>query len=60
MIEYKASRSDGARMTIRQIVEAQGLIFENYTVNTDDGYILEVHRVYGENGTEVKKPVVFM
>ena len=32
-------------MTLDEIVEADGYQFEKYQVTTEDGYILEIHRV---------------
>ena len=33
------------KMTIRDIVENQGLCFQEHKVTTEDGYILTIHRV---------------
>jgi hypothetical protein len=36
--------------TVKEITEAQGLNFEYHQVTTEDGYILEMHRVFKEEG----------
>ncbi|EPB66343.1 ab-hydrolase associated lipase region [Ancylostoma ceylanicum] len=39
------------KMTTPQIIEHWGYPAEIYTVTTEDGYILELHRIpYGKNG----------
>jgi len=50
--------------SIQEIVENEGFNFENHTVTTDDGYILEMHRIFS-NLTSVlppdaTRPVLFM
>jgi lysosomal acid lipase/cholesteryl ester hydrolase len=48
--------------TIREIVEADGFVFEAHEVHTEDGYILEIHRLYKQEhkdkGNEM--PAVFL
>lgn len=47
-------------MTIGEIVESYGLSFEYHNVTTEDGYILEVHRVYSARfDPNIPKPVAF-
>lgn len=45
-------------MTIRDIVENQGLCFEEHEVTTEDGYILKIHRVATDFAH--RKPPVFL
>lgn len=50
--------------TIQEIVEAEGFNFENHTVITEDGYILEMHRIFANLTNEIPddiiRPVLFM
>jgi hypothetical protein len=41
-----AKNHPNVHKTIREIVEDAGFNFENHTVVTDDGYVLEMHRLY--------------
>lgn len=52
--------SDDVNRTIQEIVETRGFAFENHTVITDDGFILEMHRVKLYDDSGITKPVVFM
>ena len=48
-------------MTIGEIVNADGLTFEEHTVTTEDGYILNLHRIYSaEFGSIISLPVIFL
>lgn len=42
---------DDANKSIEQIVIQNGFKFESYEVTTEDGYILQLHRILGENGS---------
>jgi len=44
------------KMTIRDIVENQGLCFQEHKVTTEDGYILTIHRV-ATDFTQKRTPV---
>lgn len=50
--------------TIQEIAEAEGFNFENHTVVTEDGYILEMHRIFANLTNEIPddivRPVLFM
>ena len=50
-----------ATWPIQKVVEDElGLNFEYHNVTTEDGYILEMHRVFSANFTaEIDRPVVF-
>ena len=50
------------KMTMEEIVKFDGYQFESYDVTTDDGYILQLHRVNSpdKDHTKSKKPVVFL
>ena len=52
-----ASSDPNETRTIKEIVEAEGFKFEAHSVTTDDGYILEIHRLYKDSSSN--KPVVF-
>lgn len=43
------------------MIEARGFVFENHEVQTEDGYILSMHRLFSptEDKNETR-PVVFM
>lgn len=45
LVNYSQKHYIEEDMTFRQQVEAQGLLFEQHQVTTDDGYILTVHRI---------------
>ena len=45
-------------MTVRDIVENQGLCFEEHKVTTEDGYILTIHRVATD--FEQSRPPAFL
>ncbi|XP_051172614.1 lipase 1-like [Leptopilina boulardi] len=62
-----ANSSEDATTMLRNFVTKRGYPFETYHANTDDGYILELHRI--PNGkannksktiANLKKPVVFI
>ncbi|KAF2890886.1 hypothetical protein ILUMI_15287, partial [Ignelater luminosus] len=47
----------------RGLIEHYGYPFENYTIQTEDGYILEIHRIpYGRNsrGNNTRPPVLLV
>lgn len=61
--EKEAQEDPDVGRSIRQIVEARGFVFEKHNVTTEDGYILEMHRVSENittNSTGAQRPVVFM
>jgi len=41
-----AKNHPNVHRTIKEIVEYNGFNFENHTVTTEDGYVLEMHRLY--------------
>lgn len=43
---------------IKEIIEAEGYKFEAHSVTTDDGYILEIHRLFQDSSEG--KPVIFL
>ena len=45
--------------SIKEIVEDQDFIFEEHFAETEDGYILGVHRIRSQKFTEAGAPVVF-
>ena len=45
--------------SIKEIVEDQDFIFEEHFTETDDGYILGMHRIRSHEFTENGSPVVF-
>ena len=46
--------------SVQEIIEAAGYVFEKHDVKTEDGFILEMHRVNAPgNGTE-RKPAVLL
>jgi hypothetical protein len=45
-IKEMAASDPNETRTIKEIVEAEGFEFEAYPITTDDGYILEVHRLF--------------
>lgn len=47
-----------AAMSYQELVEMHGYSFEKYSVQTDDGYILELHRIFKEK--KEGQPVVFL
>jgi len=47
--------------TIQEIVESAGFKFEAYSVTTEDGYILEMHRIYSPwDDVSLNKPAVLL
>lgn len=47
----------GANMTTPELIEAMGYPSETHTVTTDDGYILEIHRIpHGKAGRRAEGP----
>ena len=55
-----ADQDPNETRSIKDIVEASGFDFEKHTVKTEDGYILEVHRVNLKTESNSIKPVVFL
>ena len=61
--EFKdnADNSHEETQTVKEIIEAHGLTFEAHEVKTEDGYILQMHRVYSPDfDPEVTKPAIMM
>ncbi|VDM75330.1 unnamed protein product [Strongylus vulgaris] len=59
----KKNEDPEVEMTTPQIIQHWGYPAEIYTVTTEDGYILEMHRIpYGKNDAKptTPRPVVFM
>ena len=52
---------EDATWSIQKVVEDElGLNFEYHNVTTEDGYILEMHRIFSANfSSEIDKPVIF-
>lgn len=63
-IAETAKNHPNVHKTIRQIVEDAGFNFENHTVITEDGYILEMHRLFSNFSKPMPKnytrPVLMM
>ena len=57
--ESKARNDPKIHMSIGEIVSADGLKFESHFVVTEDGYVLNIHRIYQPDLDLAKKPVVF-
>ena len=60
-IEDKVRQDERVELPIEDIVMQDGYFFMNYNVTTEDGYILELHRVWSPDfdDSSVSKPVVF-
>ena len=46
--------------TYKDIVESAGFKHEEYEVETEDGYLLDVYRITHDDFTRPKAPVVFL
>lgn len=57
-IKYFVTEDDRFK-TIKEIVEAQGYIFEEHKIWTDDGYQLTLHRIRHKNKYFKAPPVLF-
>jgi len=48
-IEIINAHAEDADLSIKEIVEHHGYLFESHEVITEDGYILTLHRIPGRN-----------
>ena len=57
-------QDDDALGTMQDLTESRDLEFEYHHVTTEDGYILELHRIYqnveNQDSNSTTKPVFFM
>jgi hypothetical protein len=59
-IVRKVEADPKLKMTIGEIIQSYGLSFEKHSVTTEDGYILEIHRVFSSRfDPDIPKPVAF-
>jgi hypothetical protein len=60
-VEDKVRQDERVDLPLEDIVMQDGYFFMNYKVVTEDGYILELHRVWSPDfdDSSVSKPVVF-
>ena len=60
-LPISSSEDNDQDKTLKQIVQENGWLYEEYSVVTSDGYVLTVNRIPGRLGEQItKKPVVFM
>ena len=52
-IDIITARPFDADLSIKEIVERHGYLFESHEVTTEDGYILTLHRIPGKNFSSV-------
>lgn len=59
--DFSKSEHWGANMTTPELIEAFGYPVEIHHVTTEDGYILEMHRIpHGLSGPSENRPVAFL
>jgi lysosomal acid lipase/cholesteryl ester hydrolase len=59
-IKEMAAVDPNETRTVQEIVVAKGYGFEAHTITTDDGYILELHRIINKDYAKQERPVMFL